>query len=179
MTELPTLEPDQKGNLLSESEIDAQWKRFQAAVRPSRRRWLTGTLAAVLLVGLVGFATWTTRLNQQPAESRFMASANLVPVFRPRGEHVVELQKVRWPGWAQEMSLNLDLAGVETHPKYRLRIETWDGGHVLDLANAPSNSNGTIDVGVPRNLLPVGAYRIRLFGPGGTEVAIYEFQIEP
>lgn len=178
LTELAALEPDSKGDLLTDQEIATQWNRFQAAVKPVRHPWPIGALAAVLLVAVVGFATWAVRLSQQPSESRLMNAIDLVPVPQIRGGQE-EQQKAQVPGWAKEVSLNLDLVGVETHPEYSLEIKTADGSHVLNLAGARPGSNGAIAVSVPRRSLPAGAYRIRLFSPQKKEVAVYDLLIEP
>lgn len=187
LAEVPEIQPERRGELVTEAEIEAQWKRFQDAVRPARHPWPSGALAAVLLFAVVGagFATWAVRLSQQPqaqqSEPRITSPVDLLPVVRERGKpsEPEQQQRVPVPEWADEASLILDLAGVERHPEYRITIETPNGRRLWSRSGVPPGDKGLIGLGVPRGFLPPGAYQVRLLSPQEKEVAVYDLLIEP
>lgn len=176
LAEPTELEPVKRGELLTERELAVQRERFRKAAGISRRRRfpVPKVLAAVLIAAVLGFAGWALYrgMTQPQGDAVLVDLSPADQVLRGPKE------SVRLPDWAGSVVLVLNLVDpVPVYPEYHAEILAADGHLVWD--DSVRQKDDTFVVVAPRRHLLPGAYRIRLLGPQKTEVAVYEFLIQP
>jgi hypothetical protein len=176
LAEIPETDLGKRGELVTEAEIEAQWKRFQAAVAPARRRpRAIEALAAVLLLALLGLAAWAL-IREMTQPQTDVAIVDLFPADKRGPEDVVF---VSLPPWAGRIALTLNPAKDLVYPEYRVEIRGPGGRRIWSTRKIQPDEKGTFVVVVPRRLLPEGVYQIHLSGPGGGPVEDFDLEIGP
>lgn len=174
LAEVPEIQPEKRGELVTEAEIEAQWKRFQTAAGISRRPRRIAALAAALLIGLLGFAAWQ-EMTRPRTDEQVIYLQPVDDILRsPRGEDTINR--------GGRFVLVLDLLESESDPVdagHRLEVQTLEGREVLSLRDVRPHGDGTFTLTIPRRALPAGEYRILLFDPQGKRIAGYLLRIDP
>jgi Putative zinc-finger len=167
-----SLEPERRGTLITDDELEVQWERFRAKVAPPSRRWGWGglALAAVLLVAVGGAVVWGLFEASRPRTDVFVADLYSEPV---RGEE----KPTQIPSWARRISLRLNLDAPVPATRYRVEIVAEGDRRIWGPREVPLQMDSVV-VDVPARLLPEGRYEIRLSGPRGQPVDVYDVRIE-
>jgi hypothetical protein len=173
LAEPTELELVKRGEILTERELAAQWKRFQAAAGISRRRRLPPlrAIAAVLLLALLGMTAWAFLRESQSQTDMFLVDVGSTT----RGL----VKTVSLPNWAGRVQLVIDLPyQTPEYPEYHVEIRV-KGGRRVSRDRVYQQEDGTLTVQVPRRRLPEGAYEIRVADPQGRQLVIHDLLIEP
>lgn len=173
LAELPDLEPVRRGELLTESELAAQWERFKTSVAPApawKRNVLA--LAAALLLGIVGLVVWGARELQKPRADVYVA---FLDASATRGSSKAET--IRHPAWAGRIVF---IFGLDTQEfsEYGIEVVAADGRKIWS-GRGVSRQDESVAVEIPVRRLPKGTYQIRLSGPQGQAVSEHTIEIEP
>lgn len=160
-----------RGDLLTEEELDAEWKRFQAKSGATRGRQVLQALAALLLLAVVGSIVW--QLRPTPKREQI---ARLDPLTDVRGG--AEPSNPIVPDGAEILALSLSLDSPKPLPVYDVEIFILNGGQVWSRRGVPSKDS-EVEIKVPFDRLPPGIYRISLLGPQRSLEEEYEFSIQP
>lgn len=177
LAEVPEIQPEKRGELVTEAEIEAQWKRFQTAVAPPPARRFRGieALAAVLLLALLGMTAWAFLRESQSQTDMFLVDLPHAGSTTTRGL----VKTVSLPSWAGRVQLVIDLPyQTPEYPEYHVEIR-MKGGRRVSSDRVYQQEDGTLTVQVSRRRLPEGAYEIRVADPQGKQLVVYEFLIEP
>lgn len=192
LAEPPEAEPAPAGELLTGTELAAEWQRFRgalAAARPERQgaatRRIPWALAAGLLLAVAGLTVWNARLREEArvlgGPRADVAVVDLVPQDAvARAEEVEE--EVRPPAWADRLVLILNLANADSLPEYRLDMADAAGRVIWSRSGVRRGPDGTFTLELPLALVPPGSYRIRLSGRRGATfepVAEYAVRFAP
>lgn len=155
--------PEAEPRELTDRELEAQWRRFRAAL-PAPSRWKRATLAvaAVLLLGIAG-VVWDAQSRRVDVE-----------LAATRG---AEAEEVRLPARTGRVRFKLDL-GAPGDPAYDVEIVAADGHQILSERGVPRQDSMVV-VEVPARRLSQGAYKIRVSGPQGQLEAEYRIHVEP
>ena len=84
------------------------------------------------------------------------------------------------PEWADRLWVLLELGTSDRYARYEATLER--AGRAIWKGSMQRNSDGVFALEIPRNVLPSGAYRIRLSGAsdsGTAPLATYDFAIAP
>ena len=181
----------------SDIEMVAAWRALRPRLATRRlavsRRWgVPATLAASFMIGALGLGLWTAtretrELRQEVAElSRPQANApvhDLFPGAVERGGRSAG-SELKVPAGSTTFTLILNLVELPDHAAYRVEIEDTEGRPALEIPNLEMDSLGLITLGLARQTLPAGNYRIRLLGINDASdstqpvpVAIYPLEI--
>jgi hypothetical protein len=175
LAEIPETDFGKRGELVTGAEIEAQWKRFQATVRPARRRpKAIEVLAAVLLLALIGMTAWVFL-----RESQSQAVVFLVDLSPADSTTRGVVKAVPLPTWAGSVQLVLDPPyPMQAYPESQVEIRA-QGGRQVSSDRVYPQRDGTLSLQVHRRRLPAGSYEIRVTDLQGKQLAVYGFLIEP
>ncbi len=183
LASFPHLEPPPGAEPASEREIEAEWRAMgpgllaAAGVEPGRgdateggsvlpfgdprgasRRWQTPALWAAALMLTFG-AAWIGTLHQQLAKQGAAQYATVIDIEVARGSRPYPVS----PRATQVLLIVHDF-DLETYSRGQLQV--LRRGTVLHTANLePSpDDRSLLYLALPRELLPAGSYRIKIFG---------------
>jgi hypothetical protein len=159
---------------LSDRTVAAAWARFEGRGRAAVWPW---SLAAALLLAVLGLTFELILLRREVATPR--AGVQIVDLF-PAGEDVQRSagggEAVQAPAWVDHLVLLFNLTHEPVLPVYTFRITAADGREIWSGTDLRPGLDGVLALEVPRRLLPVGEYRIGLYG-NGSPVAEYALRI--
>lgn len=164
-----------RGDLLTEGELDAEWKRFRTTLEEPRRRRamaIPALIAAMLVLALAGWFGW--HFWPSPAREQIARLNPLLEDVRSFGP----LEPIVPAAGAEILVLNLDLDTQNPLPAYDVEINLWDGPQVWSQQGVPSTAS-TVQIKVPLSKLSPGDYKIRLRSPQRTLEERFGFSIKP
>jgi hypothetical protein len=121
------------------------------------------------------------RERNRPPTAPVIASVILTPgLTRSAGE----LPRVSVPSGAGVLRMQLDLAGAEPHPTYRVTIRTAEGNNIWSqdgLRPLPLSAGQALVLEIPSHALPRGDYEVALMAAGPTgrlaQLDTYSFSV--
>ena len=188
----PLMQPDERPEPgVADLEIEAAWRRLQdrtaadrAVAGPSRA---LRALAASLAVAALALGLWVGRLQQinQALRSRVAEASAPVPNLpafylngATRAADAVD-RTLDVPRAAPSFALFFSIAEAEADGEYGVRFFDPGGGLVLESDGLVMSDSGGLRLGLPRDLLPAGVYRVVLRARRGGEWEVQrEYQLK-
>ena len=180
---------------LSDAQVEAAWRRLRPRLEERKvltsRRWFASPrvaygLAAALFVCVVGLSFWVSTLRERlrdlsSPEVNF-AMVELEPIGETSRGAGTAAETGKIPAGGLSFGLVLHPLDPGEYSDYEIDILPGKGGDVLWSQHGVQRADDGMRVRIPRDFLPAGAYRIRLYGLEGDRrdpLGEFAFEISP